>query len=117
MNRMSFSGAHIMSFSLIVIASGVAISSLKWPFKTALFPLAIALIVLPYDRGRVIDELIFKGKKFFKGGPIDFKLSEDVDKKVALRRTLWAFSWIFGFFVLIVFSAFPLQFLSMSFFI
>lgn len=105
---MSFSGAHIMSFSLIVIASGVAISSLKWPFKTALFPLTIALIVLLMTVAELLMSLFLKEKSSSKEAQVDFKLSEDVDKKVALRRTLWAFSWIFGFFVLIVLFSFSI---------
>jgi hypothetical protein len=105
---MSFRGAHMMSFSLIVIASGVAITSLKWPLKTALFPLVISLCVLFLTVAELLMSLFLKEKSSVKEAQVDFKLSEDVDKKVALRRTVWAFSWIFGFFVLILLFSFSI---------
>ena len=39
---------------------------------------------------------------------MDFKLSEDVDKATAARRTLLTFGWIFGFFILILFFGFTI---------
>lgn len=108
MNRISFSGSHMMSFCLIVVASGVAITSLKWPFKTALFPLTIALIVLLMTIAELLMSLFLKEKSSPKGAQVDFKFSEGIDKKVALRRTVGAFSWIIGFFVLIVLFSFSI---------
>jgi hypothetical protein len=53
-------------------------------------------------------------KKSGKGG-VDFKLSEDVDPKVAMRRTLITFAWIVGFFLLILLLGFPIAVLLFLF--
>jgi hypothetical protein len=107
-NRTSFNGPNIMSFCLIVVAAGVAITSLKWPLKTALFPLIISLCVLILALTELLLNLFGKEKATKKGAQVDFKFSEDVDKEVALRRTLAAFAWIMGFFVLILLFGFSI---------
>ena len=43
-----------------------------------------------------------------KHSAIDFKLSEDIDQTLAIRRTLLAFAWIIGFFLMILFFGFHL---------
>ena len=108
MSQTGFSGPNVMSFCLIMVAAGVAITSLKWPFKTALFPLTISVCVLILAMTELLLNLFGKEKADQKMVQVDFKLSEDVDQKVALRRTLEAFAWIIGFFVLILLFSFSI---------
>ncbi len=108
MNRTGFSGPNVMSSCLIVVAAGVAITSLKWPFKTALFPLVISLCVLILAVSELLLNLFGKEKIDKKMVQVDFKLSEDVEEEVAFRRTLGAFAWIVGFFVLILLLGFSI---------
>ncbi len=86
---------------MIVVSAWVAITALKWPLKTALFPLVISIAVFLMTTAELFLNLFGKEEGSKKGVAIDFKFSEDTDKKVALRRTLTIFSWIVGFFFLI----------------
>jgi hypothetical protein len=105
---MKFKGRTWMSLFLAAISAGVVITALKWPFKTALFPVIIGT---PVFLMALLDLLVnvSGGKdRATKHATFDFKLSEDVDPAVALRRTLVTFAWIIGFFLLILFLGFPI---------
>ena len=85
------------------------VSALKWPFKTALFPVIIgscALILSLAEFSMSIYETTGGRTKKKKQEAMDFKLSEDIDPAVAKRRTWTAFGWIIGFFFLIVLLGF-----------
>ncbi len=86
---------------MIVISAWVIISAIKWPLKTALFPLVISISVFLMTTAELLLSLFGKEEGAKKGAAIDFKFSEDTDKTVVLRRTLTIFSWIVGFFFLI----------------
>jgi Tripartite tricarboxylate transporter TctB family len=103
---MRVSGKLLMSLSLMVIAVGVIITAIQWPFKTALFPMIVSVFLL---LGGAVDFLLnLFGKKegVSKQAAVDFQLSEDIDSAVAARRTLVVFAWIIGFFFLILFFGF-----------
>ncbi len=101
---MRFSGKLVMSFCMMVIAVGVIITAVKWPFKTALFPVIVSVFLF---LGSMTDLLLnLFGTEASKQRTMDFQLSEDVDSALAARRTLIAFSWIIGFFLLILFFGF-----------
>ncbi len=91
-----------MNLCLALIAAGVIITAIKWPFKTALFPLVIGISVFLMSVAELLLSLIEGEGKAKKGPAVDFKLSEGMDKAVALRRTWVAFGWIVGFFLLIL---------------
>lgn len=97
-----------MSLGLIVIAGGVVIHALKFPFKAAVFPVTIGISLFLISMVEFCFTLFEKedGDKDTKG--VDSKLSEDADQAFADRRTLSVFLWIFGFFSLIVLSGFPI---------
>lgn len=97
-----------MNLSMLVISAGVAITALKWPLKTALFPLVISISVFLMTAAELLLSLFGKEEVAKKGAAIDFSFSEVVDKKVTFRRTLTIFSWIVGFFFLIVFFGFSI---------
>jgi Tripartite tricarboxylate transporter TctB family len=108
-SRTRFSGQHVMTLSFALISIGVIVQSLKWPFKTALFPVIIggcALILSLAEFSMSLYETAGGTKKKKKQDAMDFKLSEGVDPAVARRRTWTAFGWIIGFFFLIVLFGF-----------
>ena len=110
---MKVNGRALMSLCVAVVAMIVVIVALKWPFKTALFPVMIAIPVVFMAVAELVMSL--QGRKKAEKGGVDFKLSEDVDPKVAMRRTLVTFAWIVGFFLLIVLVGFPIAVLLFLF--
>lgn len=109
MSRTKFSGQHAMTLCLALISIGVIVSALRWPFKTALFPVIIggcALILALAELSMSVYETTGGRTKKKKQEAMDFKFSEDVDPAVAKRRTWTAFGWIIGFFILIVLLGF-----------
>jgi hypothetical protein len=93
---------------MIVISAWVGSTALKWPLKTALFPLVISISLFLMTTAELLLSLFGKEEVAKKGVAIDFKFSEDIDKKVVLRRTITIFSWVVGFFFLINLFGFPI---------
>jgi hypothetical protein len=110
---MKIKGRAIMSLSVAIVAVIVVLMSLKWPLKTALFPVMIGIPVALMAVTEFI--LSLRGQKKAEKGGVDFKLSEDVDPQVAMRRTVVTFAWIVGFFVLIILVGFPIAVLLFLF--
>jgi len=97
-----------MDLCLIAIAVTVIITALKWPLKTALFPVVIGIPVILMTMADLLLNLSGREKRVEKQAAVDFKLSEDIDQTLATRRTLLAFAWIIGFFLMILFFGFHL---------
>lgn len=108
MNPISFSGKHLMYIFMMVIAGGAVIISLKWPFKTALFPLIIGIPVFFLSFAELLMSLFERKGVGAKQSTLDFKFSEDIDQTIAIRRALLISTWIIGFFILILFLGFPI---------
>jgi hypothetical protein len=108
-SRTKFSGQHVMTLCFALISIGVIVQSLRWPFKTALFPVIIgscALILSIVEFSMSLYETTGGRTKKKKQDAMDFKLSEEIDPAVARSRTRTAFGWIVGFFFLIVLFGF-----------
>lgn len=92
---------------LIMIASGYAIvTAWDWPWKAALFPLAIGIPVFLLATAEVAWG--FLGKHAEGDAAKDFQLSTHLPPKEALRRTGIAIAWILGFFAGIVLLGFQI---------
>lgn len=90
----------------MAMAVGVMITAMKWPFKTALFPMIVSIFIF---FGAMAEFLLtfFESKDIVtKQGAVDFQLSEDIDQALANRRTLLGFAWIVGFFLLVLLFGF-----------
>lgn len=107
---MRFKSNNVMSLGLMVIAAYVLITALKWPLKASLFPLIIGIAAFCMSMAEFLLDIYEKEKKKVakKEAAIDFTFSEDIDKTVALRRTLIIFAWIFGFFFMVILIGFPI---------
>jgi len=106
--KIRYNSKALMDLCLIGIGLVVIITSLKWPFKTALFPIVIGTPVFLMAIADLLLNLFGREKMVEKQAAVDFKLSEDVDQTLATHRTLLAFAWIIGFFLMILFFGFHL---------
>ena len=106
---MKFSSKNLMNLSLMAIAVWVLISAARWPFKTAFFPVMIGVFLFVGSAADLLLSLFAREGGGKKQAAMDFQLSEDVDPALATRRTLLAFGWVLGFFVLILLVGFTLS--------
>ncbi len=95
---------------LMAVAVGALIPAMKWPFRTALFPITIGI---PVFLTALTDLLLNVFQKPKREAPVKKGMiarpetpSETIDPALALRRTLSIFAWIIGFFVLILLAGF-----------
>lgn len=107
-NRIKWSGKTGISFALMVIGLFVAITAMKWPFRSSLFPLSVGICVFFMALADVLLGLLGKGEGASKQGAVDARVSVEIDPKVAFNRTISIFSWIFGFFLIIIFFGFTI---------
>ena len=106
---MKLNGGAAMGLVFAGISLAVVITAADWPFKTALFPVAIGIPVFFMSLSEFFVNLLGKAQGQEDAAGFDFKLSEgDTDSRTALRRTIRIFGWIFGFFFLILLIGFPL---------
>jgi hypothetical protein len=103
---MKYRGKHLMNFCLMIIAVGVIITAMKWPFRTAFFPLMVSIFLFFGAMADLLLDLFGSKEAATKQGVVDFQLSEDIDPALATRRTLVAFAWIIGFFLFILLFGF-----------
>jgi hypothetical protein len=103
---MRLSGKLLMSLCLMAIAIGVMITAMKWPFRTALFPMIVSIFLFFGALTDFLLNLLGSKEVVSKQGTVDFQLSDDIDPAIATRRTLVAFGWIIGFFFLILLLGF-----------
>jgi hypothetical protein len=106
---MKFNGAAALSIVIAGVSLAVVITAAGWPFKTALFPVAIGVPVFLMALTEFFINLLQKGEGVGDAAGFDFKLSDgDADSRTALRRTILIFGWILGFFALILLIGFPI---------
>jgi len=106
--KIRYNSKALMDLCLIAIAVAVIITALKWPLKTALFPVVVGAPVILMAMADLLLNLFGREKTVEKQAAVDFKLSEDIDQTLAIRRTLLASAWIIGFFLMILFFGFHL---------
>jgi len=96
--------ASLTLSALIMVVSGYGIiAATAWPWKAALFPLAIGVPLFALAAAEALWTLF--GADPTNEEARDFQLSIGKD---TLRRTLTATGWIFAFFAAIVLLGFPI---------
>ena len=103
---MKLSGKAWMSLAIMLIAAGVVISALRWPFKAALFPAVVGFPLFILSAIQFVKSA-FLAESYGKGAVIDFKLSEMEDKALEKKRTVRIIFWILGFFFMVLLIGFP----------
>jgi len=90
----------------VVLASGAAVViAMDWPLKAKLFPIAIGVPVFCMAAAEVLWGLL---RPDARAAAMDFRLSDHLPSKIAVRRTLVAIGWMLGFLVGIVLVGFPM---------
>jgi len=107
---MQFKPKGMLSLIWVLASAGVVISPLylKWPFRTALFPLVIGSVVFVMALTETL--LCFLGKEAPPENDlmVDSHLSEAADSALTGRRAFQAFAWVFAFVLLVVVVGFNL---------
>jgi putative tricarboxylic transport membrane protein len=93
----------LLAVAIMIVAAGAIVSAWGWPAKAALFPLVISIPLFLLAGAEALWALFGSAAQ---GSASDFKLSDHLPQSVALRRTLIAVGWIFGFFFAIVLLGF-----------
>jgi hypothetical protein len=106
---MKFKAKHLMNLCCVAIGAGVIITATSWPFKTAFFPSLVGIFLFFGGMADLLLDVFGSKEAGAKQGPVDFQLSDDIDPAVATRRTLLAFGWVLGFFLLILLFGFTLS--------
>src|SRR4051794_30185630 len=93
----------VLAAAVMLLSAWGVISAWSWPAKAALFPLVISVPLFLLAGEELLWVLLGSAKQ---GAASDFKLSDHLSPAVALRRTLAAAGWIFGFFAAILLLGF-----------
>ena len=105
---MKLNGKAWMSFAIMLVGAGVAISALRWPFRAALFPMVVGIPLFFLAGLQFYLSGLRRKDHGSVGATVDFKFSEVEDKELAKRRTRNIFLWIVGFFFVILLIGFPI---------
>ena len=101
------SGRALFSLFLVAVAAFAVVSAWRWPFKAALFPLAVGIPLAVAASAQLVLDLRGRGER--ESGPaVDLQFGGDVPDDVARRRAGTLFAWIVGFVVLVWLIGFPI---------
>jgi len=90
----------------VMLASGAAVViAMDWPLKAKLFPISIGVPVFCMAAAEVLWGLL---RPDARAAAMDFRLSDHLPSKIAVRRTLAAIGWMLGFLMGIVLVGFPM---------
>ena len=98
----------LASFCLMLIALGVVLTALKWPFRSAFFPVVIGSFVFFLSMTDLLLHLFSKQYVKKEAKAMDFQPSDDMDSTLTTRRTVSIFLWILAFFFFIFLVGFPM---------
>ena len=101
------SSRFLLALAGAMIAGYALYASLQWPFRTALFPRVIAVPLLALSLLELLLCAVVAEPER-EGHAVDFELTKDITPALARIRTVAIFSWIFGFFFLILLFGFTL---------
>ena len=97
---MKLSGKDVMTCCFVLVGIYAATTALKWPFRSAFFPVTMGVCFTLL----MLTELylsLFSRKVRKKQTTYDFKLADGIDPAVAKQRTIRIFLWIVAYYLLI----------------
>jgi Tripartite tricarboxylate transporter TctB family len=100
------SGRALFSLFLLGVGAFAVLSAWRWPFKAALFPLAVGIPLAAVAAVQFVLDLRGRGEPA-EGPAVDLQFGGDVPDDVARRRTGTLFAWIAGFVALVWLLGFP----------
>jgi hypothetical protein len=93
-----------LALGIMAVSAYAIVAAWAWPLKAALFPLAIAGPLFCLAAAEALWGIFGAAPA---GEVRDFRLSTELPREEARRRTLVALAWILGFFAAIVLLGFP----------
>ena len=107
---MRVSGRTLMTVAAVAAVGAMVFTAWSWPFRAALFPLAVGIPVLLLTVIELICVITGRTETLAEESlGTDFRLSETADPRLAERRTVAIILWIIGFLLLILLTGFPLR--------
>jgi hypothetical protein len=103
---MRCSGRALFSLFLVGIGTFAVASASRWPYKAALFPLAVGIPLVLVAAVQLVVDLRGRGEPAAVPA-VDLQFGGDVPDDVARRRTATLFGWIVGFMVFVWLVGFP----------
>src|SRR5437016_11606182 len=100
-------GRLLFCLFLMLVAAYAIRSALHWPFKAALFPLAVSIPLLVLSGVQLLQVIYGKGETN-GGAAVDLEFSSDVPPDVERRRVMTTFAWITAFIICVYLVGFPL---------
>jgi hypothetical protein len=94
-----------LALGLMAVSGYGVITAWSWPWKAALFPLAIGIPLLVLS---AVEAAWLVWGSTERAAVQEFAPAEDVPEREALRRSAVAAAWILGFFAAILLFGFPL---------
>lgn len=94
-----------LALGIMIVSGYGVIAAWGWPWKAALFPLAIGIPVFCLAIAEALWVLFGSTER---AQTQDFQLSNHLPDKEILRRTALAGGWILGFFAAILLVGFPI---------
>lgn len=101
------SGRVLFSLFLVAIGAFAVASAWRWPFKAALFPLAVGIPLALVAGVQLALDLRSRDEPA-TGPPVDLQFGGDVPDDVARRRAATLFAWIVVFVALVWLIGFPI---------
>ena len=106
---MRVSGRTLMTLAAVAAVGALVFTAWSWPFRAALFPLAVGIPVLLLTVIELICVITGRTETLAEESlGTDFRLSETADPRLAERRTVAIILWIIGFLLLILLTGFPI---------
>ena len=90
---------------IMFLSAWAVVSAFEWPWKAALFPLAIGIPMFFLAGAEVLWVILGSAHR---GETKDFQLSQHLPARVTLRRTASVMAWTLGFFAAIVLLGFQI---------
>ncbi len=100
-------GRILFCVFLILVSATAIYLALDWPFKAALFPLAVSIPLLILAATQLW-QLFLGNAETIESAAVDLEFSSDVPPEIERRRVITAFSWIAGFILCVYLIGFPL---------
>ncbi|HEU4353731.1 MAG TPA: tripartite tricarboxylate transporter TctB family protein [Burkholderiales bacterium] len=93
-----------LALGVMAVSGYAVIAAWFWPWKAALFPLAIGIPLFVLSAAEAAWVLFGKAER---SEVQDFQLTRDVAEREVVRRSATTAAWIVGFFAAIVLFGFP----------
>jgi hypothetical protein len=103
-------GRAVLSLCVMGVTAWMVITAIKWPFRTAVFPIIVGIPVFLMATVELCLVLCVRkehGKDSTDTSEVYFRL-EGEDRGLSMRRFIFAFTWIIGLFLLVLFVGFPI---------